>query len=282
VTSTPFDDLDAYLALPRVSGLVVSSDGTRAVTTVSELNEERTEYVSALWELDPAGERPARRLTRGSKGESAPTFTAGGDLLFVAVRPGSEAKGDDEPTKSLWRLPAAGGEALELLALAGGVDDVHVARAADVTLVTAALLPSATDAEDDKRLRKLRKDAKVSAVLHTGYPVRHWDHDLGPAHPHVLDIGGLERSDRGIDPAGLRDLTADPAQGLRDASLDVSSDGRFVVTSWQVPGPGASIRSTLMRIDVATGERTVLLDDSEADLFAPAISPDGTTVAFLR
>ncbi|MDT5214222.1 MAG: hypothetical protein QOK18_2461 [Mycobacterium sp.] len=282
VTSTPFDDLDAYLALARVSGLVVSRDGTRAVTTVDELNEQRTEYISALWELDPAGERPAHRLTRGAKGESAPAFTADGDLLFVATRPGSNAKGDDEPTKSVWRLPAAGGEALELLALAGGVDGVHTARAADVTLVTAALLPSATDTEDDKRLRALRKDAKVSAVLHTGYPVRHWDHDIGPAQPHLLEVaGGLERSDSG-NASSVRDLTADPAQGLRDASLDVSGDGRVVVTSWQVPGPGASIRSVLMRIDVATGKRTVLVDDQGADLFAPAISPDGTMVAFLR
>jgi dipeptidyl aminopeptidase/acylaminoacyl peptidase len=281
-SSTPFDDLDAYLALPRVSGLVVSPDGTRAVATVAELNEQRTEYISAIWELDPAGELPARRLTRGAKGESAPTFTADGDLLFVAVRPGSETKGDDEPTKSLWRLPSAGGEALELLALAGGVDGVHVARAADVTLVTAALLPSATDAEDDKRLRALRKDAKVSAVLHTGYPVRHWDHDIGPAQPHLLAVGGgQERSDSG-NVSGLRDLTADPAQGLRDASVDVSPDGQFVVTSWQVPAPGAALRSVLMRIDVATGQRTVLVDDPGADLFAPAVSPAGTMVAFLR
>jgi dipeptidyl aminopeptidase/acylaminoacyl peptidase len=275
VTSTPFHDLDSYLALPRVSGLVVSPDGRRAVTTVAELNEQRNEFVSALWELDPAGEQPAHRLTRGAKGESAPSFTASGDLLFVATRPSTGAKDGDEPTKSLWRLPATGGEAHEVLTLAGGIDGVHAARAADVTLVTSALLPSATDTEDDKRLRALRKDAKVSAVLHTGYPVRHWDHDIGPAQPHLFDVGALERSD-------VRQLTAHPAQALRDASLDVSGDGRFVVTTWQVPGPGASIRSTLMRIDVANGERTVLIDDPGADLFAPAVSPDGAMVAFLR
>ena len=86
-TTTPFDDLDDYLALPRVSGLAVSPDGSRVVTTIAELNDKRTEYVSAVWELDPAGRRPARRLTRGAKGESSPVFTADGDLLFVAARP---------------------------------------------------------------------------------------------------------------------------------------------------------------------------------------------------
>ena len=58
MTSTapgPFDELDEYIALPRVSGLALSPDGTRLVTTVAELNDKRTEYVSAVWEVDPAG-----------------------------------------------------------------------------------------------------------------------------------------------------------------------------------------------------------------------------------
>ncbi len=287
VTSTPFDELDTFLDLRRVAGLVVSPDGARVVTTIAELDEKRTEYVTALWELDPTGQRPARRLTRGAKGESAPAFTAAGDLLFVAVRPGADgATQGDEPPAALWRLPAAGGEACQVLALAGGVDRVHTARTADVTLVTAALLPSAADAADDKRLRALRKDAKVSAVLHTGYPVRHWDHDIGPEQPHLLQVpdgeGSATPGGGRNDTALVRDVTADPGQGLRDATLDVSADGRFVVTSWQVPAPGAALRSILVRIDVASAERTVLLDDPGADLSAPAISPDSTTVAYLR
>jgi dipeptidyl aminopeptidase/acylaminoacyl peptidase len=267
VAPTPFDDLDTYFALPRVAGLAVSPDGSRVVTTISELNDKRTEYVSAIWELDPAGERPARRLTHGTKGESKPTFTATNDLLFVAKRATGE---DDEPQASLWRLPASGGEAIQVLELPAGVDGVHIAREADVTLVTSTMLPSAVTVEDDKRLRALRKDAKVSAVLHTGYPVRYWDHDIGPAAPHLLAM------------EGVRDLTPNPGQALHEAALDVSPDGRFVVTSWHAPGPGASIRGSLVRIDVATGERAMVADDPDADLGGPAISPDGAAVAFAR
>src|SRR5215213_884919 len=105
--TTPFDDLDEFLALPRVSGLAVSPDGSRVVTSIAELNDKRTEFVNAIWELDPAGSQPARRLTRGAKGESSPAFTADGDLLFVAARPTAD---DDNPPASLWRLPAAGGK----------------------------------------------------------------------------------------------------------------------------------------------------------------------------
>jgi dipeptidyl aminopeptidase/acylaminoacyl peptidase len=264
---TPFSDLDEFLALPRVSGLAVSPDGSRVVTSIAELNDKRTEFLTAIWELDPAGRLPARRLTRGAKGESSPVFTDGGDLLFVAARPTEE---DDNPPTSLWRLPAAGGEAVEELSLPGGVDGVRAARSAAATVVTAKLLRSAADVGEDNRLRTLRKDNKVSAVVHSGYPVRHWDHDLGPDHPHLLDADGP------------RDLTPHPGVALHEAHFDVNSDGGFVVTSWHDPGPGASIHSTLVRIDMATAQRTTIADDPDADVELPAISPDGTAVAFTR
>ena len=258
---TPFHDLDEFLALPRASGLAVSPDGSRVVTSIAELNEKRTEFVSAIWELDPAGKQPARRLTRGAKGESSPEFTADGDLLFVAARPTEE---DEKPPASLWRLPAAGGEAVEELALPGGVDAVRTARAAAATVVAAKLLRSAASVDEDKRLRTLRKDNKVSAVLHTGYPVRYWDHDLGPTARTCSMIGGPRDSHpaAGRRVAGGR-LRRQPRRQLR----------RHVMAD---PAPGASIRGTLVRIDLATGERATIADEPDADLEHPAISPDGS------
>ncbi|MGE0214816.1 S9 family peptidase [Mycolicibacterium sp.] len=264
---TPFDDLDNFLALPRVSGLAVSRDGSRIVTTVVELNDKRTEFVSAIWELDPAGQQPARRITHGARGESAPAFTADGDLLFLASRP----TGDDEkPPAALWRLPAGGGEATRAAALPGGIGGVVSAAAADTTVVMAAVLPSADTVDEDRRLRGVRKDNNISAVLYQGYPVRYWDHHLGPDHPHLFDADGL------------RDLTPDPGGALHEADFDLSADGTFVVTSWRTAAPQAAIRGALVRVDVATGQRSVVADDPDADLGSPAISPDGTAVAYLR
>jgi dipeptidyl aminopeptidase/acylaminoacyl peptidase len=273
VTATAFDTLDDYLALPIVSGLAVSPDGSRVVTTVAELNDNRTEYVSAVWELDPIGDRPARRLTRGANGEASPAFTVNGDLLFVSSRPTADNSG--KPPASLWRLPADGGEAIEVLSMPGGVSVVRTARSADAAVIGAALLPSARDVEDDRRLRDLRKDNNVTAILHSGYPVRFWDKDLGPDEPHLLDA------------ADLRDLTPQPGGALRaagfdDAVFDISADGRFLVTTWRIPGPEATERTVLVRVDLASGERRVIADDPDADLEYPAISPDGSAIAFTR
>jgi dipeptidyl aminopeptidase/acylaminoacyl peptidase len=276
MTATAFDNLDDYLALPRVSGLAVSPDGSRVVTTVAELNDKRNEHVSAIWELDPAGQRPARRLTRSANGESSPAFTADGDLLFVSSRPGADhADGGTKPPAALWRLPAGGGEAVEVVSTPGGVSAVRAARAADRTVISSALLPAAHDVDEDRRLRDLRKDAAVTAILHTDYPVRFWNNDIGPDEPHLLDANGL------------RDLTPDPgaallAAGFGDAVFDISADGSFLIATWQLTGPGPTQRSVLMRIDLASGERRVIADDPDANLGLPAISPDGSAVAFTR
>lgn len=267
---TAFDDLDDYIELPRVSGLAVSPDGSRVVTTVAELNSTKTEYVTAVWELDPAGRAPARRLTRGAKGEAAPTFTVEGDLLFTSVRP---TKDDDKPPAALWLLPADGGEACQLAELPGGITAVRTACAASVVTVGGPMLPSAASVDDDRRLRGVRKDTQVTAILHSGYPVRYWDSDLGPDETHLFRVGG---------DGALIDLTPQPGMGLREPDWSVSADGLFAVAAWRVPTPGAAVRSVLMRIDLDSGRRTIIADDPTADLEHPVISPDGAAVAFTR
>ncbi|MFB9955569.1 S9 family peptidase [Cellulomonas denverensis] len=273
---TPFHDLDDYIALPRLSGLRLSPDGTRLVTSVSTLDPKRTKHVSALWEIDPAGAAPAHRLTRSAKGESAARFTAGGDLLFTSGRPDPESADDDAPA-ALWLLPAAGGEARVIATRHAGIDGVLTADDAPVTAVLSEVLPRSADDADDQRRHQLRKDTKVAAILHEAYPVRFWDHDLGPSVPHlfVLEPGEGERGT-------LRDVTADPGVGLRHQDAVLTPDGATAVTSWTVPGAKGTLRQILVAVDLATGERRTLVDDPAAEAGSLAIAPDGHRVAFLR
>lgn len=286
--ATPFHDLDAYLDLPRTAGLSLSPDGTRLITTVSTLNVARTRFTSALWEVDPAGQLPARRLTRGATGDSPAGFTASGDLLFTAARPDPDAEpdGTDDVPTSLWLLPRNGGESRLVLTRPGGVGRVHPARNADVVVFCGDVLPSAlpdgapgADERSDAALRKERSTLTVSAVLHTGYPVRFWDADLGPGVPHLF---AADTRVDGAPPVNPVDLTPDPGQALVEADLDVSADGRYVVTTWRRARARGAQRSELRSVDRHTGVVTVVAADAGAELSGPRFSPDGTKLALLR
>ncbi len=271
---TPFDELDDYIALARLSGLVLSPDGSLLICARAVLDDKRAEYVSSLWEIDPEGRRPARRLTWGSTSESGAAFAFDGDVLFTATR---AVPGENDPQPALWRLPAAGGEAQLLISRPGGVSSVSAAKAAPTFVAQTSVMASAISLDQDDQVRSARKDKKVTAMLHTGYPVRHWDHDLGPDHPHLV----VAETDS-KDSVELRDITPTAGAALRETSTTISDDGLFVVTTWAVGAASAARRSTLVRIDTVTGDRTTLVDEADADVYNPVLSPDGTKLAFIR
>jgi dipeptidyl aminopeptidase/acylaminoacyl peptidase len=172
---TAFQELTTYVALPRLSGLAISPAGDRLVTGVDTPSADGKKYATALWEIDPSGERPPRRLTRSAPGEAQPAFLPDGTLLFTSKRPDAEAKpGDDDSDEdaALWALPPGGGEARRVASRPGGIAEVAVARDAGDVAFTAPVLPGTTGAEEDERRRKDRKDAGVSAILHERRPVR--------------------------------------------------------------------------------------------------------------
>ena len=276
---TPFHDMDAYLDLPRCSGLRLSPDGSRLITTVATLNAKRTQYRNAVWQVDPTGERPARRLTRSRKGESSAVFTDAGDVLFTSARPDPDADEDEDGPAALWLLPSDGGDARLINSRLGGFE--QIVSHADVLLASAARLPAAGDEGDENRLRKERKDRHVSAILHTSYPVRHWDHDTGPGAVHLLS-GRLPADDSPTAATlELRDLTPD-ALPHQIEQFDLSPDGTFAVLPWTIIGRAGDRRSTLVRLDLGDGAVRTLVDDPDADAGQPLISPDGTQVLWHR
>src|SRR6185369_9023146 len=156
----------------RLTGLALSQDGSRLVAAVQQPDAKGARYVSALWEVPLAGGEPVR-LTRSEKGESAPAFRPDGSLVFTSGRPDPDAEEDET---ALWVLPPVG-EARVLARSAGGVSGPVVAAAAGTVLVAGSRLPgSGTADETDAARRKVRKDRRINAILHTGLPIRQWDH----------------------------------------------------------------------------------------------------------
>ncbi|NIZ91664.1 S9 family peptidase [Kineococcus rubinsiae] len=286
--AVPFADLDAFAALPRLSGLTLSADGTRLVTSVATLSPDATRWVGALWEVDPAGEASARRLTRSAKGESSPCFAPDGTLLFTSARPDPAASAaDGDAPAALWALPP-GGEAAVLGTRPGGVSGVLTARTGGRVVVQSPTMPGADATEEgptsDAARRAARKDRKVSAILHEGYPVRYWDSDLGPDEDRWLAATLPAQAPLAGEQPALTwtDLTPAPGRSLHEGSAALSPDGSLLVHTEKVFTAHGDQRDRLVVVRVEDGVRRVLADDPAADLFTPQVSPDGRWVAALR
>jgi dipeptidyl aminopeptidase/acylaminoacyl peptidase len=267
-----FNDIRDYVAIPRVLSLRLSPDGSRLISTVQSLNPDGKSYGTALWSIPLDGE--PYRLTRSAKGESAAAFTDAGDVLFTSARPDPTVKDSTDEAAALWLLPRAGGEARQVAARPGGIGAVRTAG--DVVVFAADVLDGEEAAEEEKR--KARKEAGISAILHEGTTVRYWDRDLGPGRPRLFAarLGGARLED-------VRDLTPDAGDALREAAFELTPDGATVITTWRVHLPKGELRTDLVAVDVATGERRTLLSDDRHDFTGPiAISPDGARVACSR
>ena len=132
----------------------------------------------------PRAASPAPRGRGRRHRRSCPT----GRCCSSRARPDPDAKPDpDKKVNALWALPPDGGEARLLAAPEGGVCGIATARGAHAIVfgaegparrrATSRVTPSAT---------KARKDAGVEALLFEDYPIRHWDHYLGPAPPAAV------------------------------------------------------------------------------------------------
>ena len=279
--ATPAFDVDLLLALPRLSGLALSPDGARLVTSLAQLDRDGKKFVAALWELDISGERAPRRLTRSATGEASPAYLPDGSLLFTSPRPDPNAPKDDPrgEAPALWLLPAGGGEPYLIAGPPGGVDTVKVARDTGRIVLGANQHEGAESFEDDAKREKARQDAGVSAHLFTSYPIRYWDQYLGPRQRHLL---AADAPDDDMALSDLVEVVEKPEGSLNLASFDITPDGSTVVVGRMRPNaPGADMLVDLIAVDLDTREQRTLADD-DADYASPACSPDGRWVVAVR
>jgi dipeptidyl aminopeptidase/acylaminoacyl peptidase len=304
-TTTPFHDLNDYVAIPRVTALQLSPNGSWLAAAVQTLSADRKKYLTSIWRIDTAG-GPARRLTRSAEGEANPRFLPDGSLLFTSKRPdpgaapaGPADKKGSSPGAALWLLPPDGGEARVVAVLPGGVTAAEAARATGAVVLASPVLPAAGQARgddttaDDAQLRQERGDAGVTAILHESAPIRYWDHDLGPDQVRLfwLDPVRLREADGSPPPAGpdepgestgLRDLTPEPGRALDEEAFELTPDGTSVLTGWWQWNPAGQSHAELVAVDVASGKRQVLLSEPEYNFSSPRVSPDGRFIVCLR
>jgi dipeptidyl aminopeptidase/acylaminoacyl peptidase len=289
-------DLETFLAQPRLAGLRLSPDGSRLIVGVGTPAPDGTRYRSALWAVDPAGERPARPLTRSAPGESAAEHLPDGTLLFVSARPDPDVTGGDEdPPAALWALPPDGGEARPVFTPPAGVTAVSVGRTSGDVVASSTIFPGAGRLAEDRERQQARKDAGVTAQLLTGYPIRSWDRYLGPREPGRWVLTSAQLADPSASPPPRAEpddpddeAAPEPELLVRGIELEgiegaLSPDGATYVTPWRRTDGSAPPRrpedlvADLVAIEVATGRRRTLVADGRS-YAGVAFSPDGTRV----
>ena len=294
--SGPWDDLQDFVALPRLTGLVTGPDG-RLLVAVSTLDADRTGYRSSWWRLDPAGLRPAQPWTRSVEGEGAAAFLPDGRFVFTSKRPvpagrSGEEQDGGEDRQAVWCLPADGGEASVLVSRSGGWDALVTARTAPRLVLGLPVVAGAADLAEDAAKRRHRRKHKITALLHEQAAVRYWDHDLGPDLPQ-LTVTDLDARPDPLAAAAVP--TADlplvlPTRGRHlDSTPHLTADGGQAVVAWATPGPRGVTRTSVVLLDLdaaAAGRQpepqVLLAGTAEHDFHSPVISPDGRLVVCVR
>ncbi|WP_300614167.1 S9 family peptidase [Trebonia sp.] len=276
--ATAFHDLSDYMAIPRVTALRLAPGGSWLAASVQTLSADRKKYVTSIWRIDARGGQP-RRLTRSADGEGGPRFLPDGSLLFTSKRPDPDAKAENgDAVAALWLLPPGGGEARVIWSPAGGVTEVETAAGRRRVVAVSPVLP------DDERLRKERKDAGVTAILHETVPARYWDHDLGPTDLRMFALAAAADG-AGDDEGGAyaaRDLTPEAGRALFEPSFALSPDGTVAATTWWRWRDGVQTHKELVLVDLASGRQTALLTDPDLDFEDPAFAPDGRHLVCVR
>ena len=278
---TTHDAVTRLLDARRLQGLLTNQSG-RVIAQYSFLNSEGNSSLSHL--ADISGETP-RRITRGDQSVGQAVLSENGTIVFASKRKGEDGKDADSP--SLWALPD-NGEARKLADHEGGFSRIEVKG--ETIIVEFPVHTWAADENDHQEFSSERSDAKVSGILHTGFPVRRWDHDLGPGR-QTLAVATLDEaatdfpevSDELSTPAGLdfRYLSL-PSGRLVDWAVD--DEARFVLVQLEKPIPGQLEASEIWRVDLDGEPELHRLTKPAADhsFDIEAISPDGTKALVTR
>ncbi len=283
--------LTSLLDAPRTGGLTCRRDGGPLLASVQSLDGNGQSYATHLVELaaDANTDYPSpRRLTRGAASIGATAVAEDGSVFFTAKRAGDD--GDEADDAALFLLPARG-EARRIATRPGGFGSI--ALRPGVLVAQLAVHSHAGSEEEHAEFVKMRSDAKVSGILHTEFPTRRWDADLGP-HVNRLAVAQLPQdlsqlSSTSDDFAHKRD--GDDLPPLLEFTYPQMPEGSLV--GWEASADGTwalvSVRRTLMdhidqvsihRVDL-TGKQApqqLLTSQPTDSRWLGALSPDDARV----
>jgi dipeptidyl aminopeptidase/acylaminoacyl peptidase len=230
----PFTAND-LVRLARVSDPQVSPDGKRVVYVRRDTDIDANRGRTDLWllELDAAGAKPLR-ITQHSANDRDPQWSAdGASLFFISDRSGSA---------QIWRLPVAGGEALQVTDYPLDVGSFQVSPRGDRVALSFEVFRDCADLECTSSRLAERERNKARGVVYDQLFVRHWDTWKNGTHA-TLHVASLSAEGRAGTPVNvMKSVTADvpskPFGGREEFTW--SPDGKRLVFSARIADRGES------------------------------------------
>src|SRR5271155_546970 len=272
----PFTAKDLAL-LDRVSDPRVSPDGRFVAYNLRSTDWDANRGFNALWVIDRAAAKSAPRLIRDQ--ESSPTlprWSADGQwLYFLSSRSGSA---------QVWRTPAGGGESFQVTKLPLDVGLYRLAPDGR-TLVLAINVHAECDTlACSKGKDEAKAKEKNSGTVYEDPTPRFWDSYLDG---RFIGLFAVQVGDMTPDAIALtRNYRSDivAKQDGNDSSFVITADGSAVIFAARPSGSaqGLGDPSSLYSVALDGTAAPRRLDPASATSdHTPAVSPDGTRLAYL-
>lgn len=271
--------VEDLVAMERVGSPAVSPDGSRVAYTVRTTDMGKNRGHTDVYVVDLRAANPTpQRLTSDAASSTDPEWSPNGDAVyFLSSRSGSG---------QVWRVSAAGGDAVRVTDLPVDVDAFRVAPTGDRMLLSMAVFRDCADLACTKARLDAKEKDKASGKLYDRLFVRHWD-TWSDGRNNVLYAAPLDASGRvnGTPVSLSGSLDGDvPSKPFGDREeFRFSPDGKTVVFSVRIAGKTEawSTNFDLFAVDAAGGTPRNLTADNHAWDTKGVFSPDGRTLAYL-
>jgi dipeptidyl aminopeptidase/acylaminoacyl peptidase len=271
--------VEDLVAMERVGSPAVSPDGSRVAYTVRTTDMGKNRGHTDVYVVDLRAANPTpQRLTSDAASSTDPEWSPNGDAVyFLSSRSGSG---------QVWRVPAAGGDAVRVTDLPLDVDAFRVAPTGDRMLLSMAVFRDCADLACTKARLDAKEKDKASGKLYDRLFVRHWD-TWSDGRNNVLYAAPLDASGRvnGTPVSLSGSLDGDvPSKPFGDREeFRFSPDGKTAVFSVRIAGKTEawSTNFDLYAVPAAGGMPRNLTADNHAWDTKGVFSPDGRTLAYL-
>jgi dipeptidyl aminopeptidase/acylaminoacyl peptidase len=274
----PFTAKDLAL-LERVSDPRVSPDGRFVAYNLRSTDWDANRGLNALLVIDRAAQAsPARLVRDDEKSSTSPRWSADGRwLYFLSTRSGST---------QVWRVPANGGAAEQITKLPLDVGLYRLTPDARTLVLAINVHPECDTLACSKSQDDAKAKEKTTGSIYDSATPRFWDSYLDGRYIGLFAAtpagGGAATDAVPLTRRYQADIVSRPEGD--DSSFVVPADSRAVIFSArpsgsaQGLGDSSSLYSVLL--DGSRAPQRVDAASATSDS-APAVSPDGTRLAYL-